>query len=118
MDSFKFPKPHQYTTVANGETKQIYYYKIPEGYVGFIESVGTLWVLNSKLVWLIDNENVETNDIERGINTPNIPQKFSPPIVARYSIEFQLINNSGSSMVMEVLCDGMCVRVPISDDLR
>jgi hypothetical protein len=109
MITTKFYKPYQYATIAAGESGRVYYYKIPDSCVGFIQQVANAWFANTKLDWIVDGEHVEPNLIERQIATIIEPKEYNPPILVRNYIEWIAYNNSTASHVFEVLTDGFLV---------
>jgi len=102
----QFGKIHQYKTVGAGKSARVFYLKIPNSCVGFLNQIGNNWFDNTYYVWKIDGAVVE-NKIERMIGEINSPKEFEPPFLVVDKIEFFAYNNDTTSHTFEVLCDGV-----------
>jgi hypothetical protein len=102
----QFGKVHQYKEIAAGESGRVYYLKIPDSCVGFIQQVANNYFDNTYLVWKIDGATVE-NKIERMIGKINNPKEFNPPFLVQDKIEFWAYNNDTIAHTFEVVCDGV-----------
>ena len=105
MAIFNFTKPYQYATVAAGETKRVFFLKVPKGHKAYIQRTGNNWFQNTYWEWKVDGELVEK--VERLIAPVHITKPEVPPIIAIDKIEWIAHNNSDSSHIFEVLQDGI-----------
>lgn len=102
--SIKFPQPYQKKTVNAGETKVIYELPITGGYVGFIDKLAIDWYAHTYINFRVDGTTIEK--IERRISFASF-EVFDPPIIARKSIKFIVVNEDTEEHIMAVLCDGL-----------
>jgi len=98
---------HQYATIAANSSGRVFYLKIPESTVGFLQKAATNWFNNTYYSWAVDGAIVESK-IERMLASITEPQNFEPPYLVKNNIEFIAFNNDTESHVFEVLCDGIC----------
>jgi hypothetical protein len=101
--------PHQVVTVPAGETKRVFYLKIPEKAVGFLKYVGNTYFLNDYLYWYVDYEPVIDPYIERVLGTINSPLPIVPWRQVDSVIEWKAENNDTVEHTYEILCDGVWV---------
>ena len=106
LESTGFPSQARYQTltIAAGERGRVYYFPITGGYTAFIRSVANAWAANTYYNWLVDGELIEK--VERAIAALNSPLEIKPPIIAKRSIEWYGVNESGASVVFEVVMEG------------
>lgn len=93
--ALRFLKPHQHLTVPAGETKRVYYYKLPGDHMGVIQRVGNTYFAETKARWLVDGKEVYGVPIEREIANINNPLELRPPIMVTQRIEWTVKNESG-----------------------
>ena len=105
LSSIKFYEPYQYATIAANRSGRVYYMKVPQSCVAFIEQVANNWFADTYLDWIVDGQKVELQ-VQRAIAGLTIPKEYRPPILAKDYIEWVAYNNSGTDRVFEVLCDG------------
>ena len=103
-----FINPHQIKRIEPGKSDIIYEFKIPKGYVAFIQQVGNTWFLNTHLIWAVDWHILT---LERQIAPLNSPKEFNPPILAKDTIRWIGFNNDTIPHFFEVLCDGVLLKV-------
>ena len=97
--------PHQYMSVPAGESKTVYYFKVPSGKVLFIDRIANNWFTDTKWEFIIDGEMVFSK-IEREIAPINQPEKYEPPYLVTGYVKWIMYNNSSSDIIAEVFCDG------------
>jgi hypothetical protein len=106
--ALRFLKPHQYLTVPAGETKRVYFYKLPGNHKGVIQRVGNTFYKDTKARWLVDGKEVYGQSIEREIANINNPLELRPPIPVTDRIEWTVKNESGEyDREYHVLLDGI-----------
>lgn len=100
-------KIHQYVTVnANTAKQRVFYLKIPNSCVGFINRMASNWFDDVKFHFVIDGETVERN-IERQLGLMSNPVKIDPPYLVRNYIEITADNGDTVNHNLEVLIDGI-----------
>lgn len=100
---------HQTAEVNAGETKRLFYLKIPSGYVGFIYKIANSWYPNTYLDFIVDGERVERLTMERNITNP---LEYKPPIVAKHYVEVIVTNNDSDKHYFEFWIDGIAIELP------
>ena len=117
-NAIKFYKPHQYTTIQPGSSGRVYYMKVPESCVAFIERIGNNYFDNTYYKVYIDGELMESNVIERQIAPINQPLVLVEPILVKNYIEVIGYNNDTSSHIMEFLIDGTIYHLEDTNDWK
>ena len=102
-----FPKPHQTLTVPAGKQKRVYYFRIPDGYTGFVQYVGNNWFDDTVLYWYIDDVLVIDPHINYQIASVNMPKPLVPWVIVKKEIIWEVKNSSGLDCLFEVRCDGI-----------
>lgn len=97
--------PHQYLSVPSGESKTVFYFKVPSGKVLFIDRIANNWFTGIEWEFIIDGERVYSK-IEREIAPINQPEKYEPPFLCVGYVKWIFHNNSSSAITAEVFCDG------------
>ena len=98
--------------MANSEAV-VFYGKIPEGAVGFLNVLasndyeGIIWS------WYIDGECVEDN-IQHALGDLTKPVVFKPPYVVNKYIEVKAKNTLSFPVDLKVFCDGVCYSNAVS----
>lgn len=95
----------QYKTVKAGESRVVFYYKIPNDYVGFIYELANSWYPDTHLGWEIDHQPIET--LEREIAPLDKPKIIDPPLVVEEEIKFTAYNDDYRDHRFGVFCDGI-----------
>lgn len=107
MKASKFPNAFQTKTIAAGGKETVYLFRVPKSAVAFIEEVACVIPdADCYYKWDVDGEPVEEGNIGYAIGSIDKPKRYNPPIVFRNWVKFIGVNNSGSSQVFDVLCDG------------
>ena len=113
MNSFSFSQlgnTHQYQTVASGETKRIFYLKIPNSCKGFINRWASNYYSGVKWTVKIDGEIIE-RAVEMQLGDINNPRIIEPEIMVTSNIEIFVENTTSSSLVLEAIVYGLCIHV-------
>lgn len=102
-----FPRPYQTLTVPAETTKKVYYFKIPKGYVGFIQRIANNYYPDTYLYWYIDGRLVITPYIEYQIAFVNNPLQLQPWRRVHGDVRWDVENRGVVDRDFEVLCDGI-----------
>ena len=94
--------------VKAGETKKIFEFKIPSGYIGFLYKFANTWYLNTYLVLQVDGEIVQKIETRFTVTEPF---RYETPVVVRHSIEVWAVNNSSEDHYFEFWIDGIAVEL-------
>jgi len=116
-----FSKTHAAETLSanNGETL-IFYEKVPEGFIGFLESIALTPLGAIPGTWyrvLVDGETLDgysssNGRIIRAIGTFVEPRPLVPPIVVYKSLKVYAGNTTSSSWSAGFSCEGVHVQKP------
>lgn len=102
-----FGRIHQYAVVKKkSKDVRVFYYKIPESLVGFINRIGSNWYTNTKYKLIIDGEVVDSN-VERVFGSMENPAIIDPPFLVNSYIEVRVDNDDEEDHLFEVFCDGV-----------
>jgi hypothetical protein len=101
-----FPSPYQHKVVESKKSETVYYQRIPEGMVGFIQRVGNNAFEDAYLVWRVDGRIVISPNIDYQIAPCNTPKLIEPWLRVNNEILWTGTNNSQKSCHFEVVCDG------------
>ena len=101
----------QTTELPSNEEGVVFFGEIPQGYVGFLEKIASNYIEGIKWSWYIDDELIEI-DIEEPIGDLVNPTDFNPPYVINHAIKVVAKNESDSSVLLEVFCDGNYYKIP------
>jgi len=95
--------------VAPNSHRTVFYLRIPDKGIGFIEHVGNAFYydVDNYLLWKIDGRVVE--EVHRSLDPIDQPKVFNPPLVVEREIEGIAYNNSGETLTYYILCDGKYV---------
>jgi len=97
--------PFQGKLIKAGESGVVFYYKIPNDYVGFLMELANSWHLNTYLGFEIDYQPIEA--LEREIAPLDRPKQLYPPIVVENEIKFTAYNQDTKNWWFGVFCDGI-----------
>ena len=107
-------RPHQYATVAPGETKIIYDFNVPSNHVFHILQVGNTYFFNTYSIWRVDGVNLER--VERIISDINSPLQIGDrQLYAFQNVRWITHNDSDESIISNVLIDGKIYHI---DDFK
>lgn len=97
--------PFQSKLVKAGESGVVFYYKIPNDYVGFLYELANTREPNTWLGFEIDHHPIET--LQREIAPLDRPKQIYPPIVVEDEIKFTAYNEDDKDWWFGVFCDGI-----------
>lgn len=97
--------PFQGKLIEAGESGVVFYYKIPDDYVGFIYELANSRHPRTYLGWEIDHYPIEA--LEREIAPLDRPKQIYPPIVVENEIKFTAYNEDTQDLWFGVFCDGI-----------
>lgn len=108
--AFPPPRPHQFATVTAGTRRfLVWSFKVPKGYVFFIDTLASNWFPDTFWNFEIDSADVEGN-IERHLGDMETPNIIKPEFIARARVDFYVTNNDTTSHTFEILCSGLVMR--------
>lgn len=102
---------HQYANVAAGESKRIFYLKVPHKSVAFLYFIGNNFFIHTYWKWYIDGMEVEKTKIKRQIAAIGTPRKYDPPFLVKNYIEWVAYNNDVEAHCFEIMNDGVIISI-------
>ena len=96
--------------VAGSCEEMVFIGELPNGYIGFLNSIASSAHPNVLWTWYIDDEKIES--IPSAIGDIRQPVLFNPPYLVKKKVEVRCRNNNEESLTMDVFCNGECYPLP------
>jgi len=101
-----FREPMQDKIVEPNSEDTVYLYEIPDGQIGYIQSVGNNSFEDAYLLWLVDGRQVIKTNITWDIASFNAPKSILPWIPVEHEVRWMGHNDSDKRVHFQILCDG------------
>jgi len=105
-----FPMKQDILVKSHSE-ERVYHGEIPEKHIGFLGAMASNDFDGVTWSWYIDGECVE-DGIEHPLGDMESPTIFNPPYLVKKSIEIRAENDNDVELRLEVLCIGICYKIP------